>query len=99
MGHWRELWWQVRREACRERHGGARPDHDRGAAFSARYVPNVAYEIQLRGELPLKGVIIGPLLGGSGGHQVEEDNTLGSNAESEAFLLMFCVCICFWVLF
>ncbi len=28
---------------------------------SLRYVPNVAYEIQLRNELPLKGVIIGDL--------------------------------------
>lgn len=26
---------------------------------SLRYVPNVAYEIQLRNELPLKGMIIG----------------------------------------
>eukprot|EP00913_Durusdinium_trenchii_P017491 g16437.t1 len=28
-------------------------------SYGGKYVPNVAYEIQLRGELPLKGVIIG----------------------------------------
>lgn len=30
-----------------------------GESYGGKYVPNVAYEIQLRGELPLKGVIIG----------------------------------------
>eukprot|EP00931_Biecheleriopsis_adriatica_P044688 TRINITY_DN25587_c0_g1_i2.p1 TRINITY_DN25587_c0_g1~~TRINITY_DN25587_c0_g1_i2.p1 ORF type:complete len:487 (+),score=110.27 TRINITY_DN25587_c0_g1_i2:106-1461(+) len=30
-----------------------------GESYGGKYVPNVAYEIHLRGELPLKGVIIG----------------------------------------
>lgn len=30
-----------------------------GESYGGKYVPNVAYEIQLRNELPLKGVIIG----------------------------------------